>query len=256
MMVNYIYDGSFQGFLTVCYDALENRINPGGISITENYHNDLFSEIREISPDRDKSAKLINYLKKRFDYETIQNVYYSFLSECSDIEKAILDYILLCFKFGKNVDGYHSNDCVKKINEAVRKVTCEKHKFIGIIRFKLLKDGIFYASIEPDNNITGLLINHFKKRFSCQKWLIHDIKRNIGAIYNLKTASLVNIENYDKNILSFDNDSGVFHEDEIEFQNLWKTYFKNICIKERINPRLQRQFIPVRYWKYLVEKQA
>jgi probable DNA metabolism protein len=157
-------------------------------------------------------------------------------------------------KHGKNVEGFHSDGCVNRINNVVRQVICEKHKFVGILRFKLLKDGIYYASMDPDNNIAGLLGNHFKKRFGSQKWLIHDTKRNIGVFYDLKTVSVITIDDYDRNILSFDNESGVFHENEIEFQNLWKTYFKNICIKERINPRLQRQFIPERYWKYLVEK--
>jgi probable DNA metabolism protein len=40
---------------------------------------------------------------------------------------------------------------------------------------------------------------------------------------------------------------------EMFYQALWKSYFKNIAIGERKNPRLQRQFIPRRYWKNLVE---
>jgi probable DNA metabolism protein len=44
-------------------------------------------------------------------------------------------------------------------------------------------------------------------------------------------------------------------EDEQLFQKLWKAYFKSLTIKERINPKLQRQHLPKRYWKYLTEKQ-
>ena len=36
---------------------------------------------------------------------------------------------------------------------------------------------------------------------------------------------------------------------------LWKEYFNAINIKERNNPKLHRQNLPVRYWKYLTEKQ-
>ena len=32
-------------------------------------------------------------------------------------------------------------------------------------------------------------------------------------------------------------------------------YFKTIAIKERINPKLHRQHLPVRFWKYMTEKQ-
>jgi len=36
---------------------------------------------------------------------------------------------------------------------------------------------------------------------------------------------------------------------------MWKEYFKTIAIKERINPKLHRQHLPVRFWKYMTEKQ-
>jgi probable DNA metabolism protein len=44
-------------------------------------------------------------------------------------------------------------------------------------------------------------------------------------------------------------------KDEKFFQDLWKTYFKAICIQERLNPRKYKQDMPVRYWKLLTEKQ-
>ena len=49
-------------------------------------------------------------------------------------------------------------------------------------------------------------------------------------------------------------DQQLMAEDEQLFQQLWRTYFKTIAIKERINPKLHRQNLPVRFWKYLTEK--
>jgi probable DNA metabolism protein len=43
-------------------------------------------------------------------------------------------------------------------------------------------------------------------------------------------------------------------ENEVQYQRLWKRYFKAITIRERINPKLHRQHLPRRYWKYLTEK--
>ncbi len=31
-------------------------------------------------------------------------------------------------------------------------------------------------------------------------------------------------------------------------------FFKKICINEMINPKLQKQYMPKRYWKHLIEK--
>ncbi|MFR1242295.1 MAG: DUF4130 domain-containing protein, partial [Butyricimonas faecihominis] len=45
-------------------------------------------------------------------------------------------------------------------------------------------------------------------------------------------------------------------QDEKLFQKLWQTYFKAITIKERLNPKLHRQNLPARFWKYLPEKKG
>jgi len=83
------------------------------------------------------------------------------------------------------------------------------------------------------------------------------MKRRYGFYYDLKTVEEV----------TFDDDSSASHlitgmldeslmdKDEKLFQQLWKTYFKSITIKERLNPRKHKQDMPVRYWKYITEKQ-
>jgi len=43
-------------------------------------------------------------------------------------------------------------------------------------------------------------------------------------------------------------------EDEKQYQKLWKEYFKSITIRERLNPKLHRQHMPPRFWKYMPEK--
>jgi len=48
----------------------------------------------------------------------------------------------------------------------------------------------------------------------------------------------------------------VLSSDDRLLQNLWRTYFKAICIKERMNPRKQLNDMPRRYWKYMTEKQS
>jgi len=48
----------------------------------------------------------------------------------------------------------------------------------------------------------------------------------------------------------------IMDSEEQLFQDMWKSYFKSMCIKERINPRLHVQLLPKRFWKYLIEKQA
>ena len=49
-------------------------------------------------------------------------------------------------------------------------------------------------------------------------------------------------------------EADVLSSDDALFQQLWRTYFKAICIKERMNPRKQLSDMPRRYWKYMTEK--
>ncbi|HNX60154.1 MAG TPA: DUF4130 domain-containing protein, partial [Spirochaetota bacterium] len=43
---------------------------------------------------------------------------------------------------------------------------------------------------------------------------------------------------------------------EKEYRAMWRHYYREIAIPERTNPRCQKNFMPVRYWKYLTERQT
>ena len=90
-----------------------------------------------------------------------------------------------------------------------------------------------------------LIAEHFKERLSDQPWIIHDAKRNVFALYD--TNQVI----FTKEDISVYTDNGA---DET-FEELWKSYFKAIAIENRKNPKLQKQFLPRRYWKNLTEMQ-
>jgi probable DNA metabolism protein len=116
-------------------------------------------------------------------------------------------------------------------------------------------DGTFFAAIEPMYNVLSLAVNHFQDRFADQKWLIYDLKREYGFYYDLSTVTEVRFEDKESHLLSGILSDDLMMEDEKLFQLLWKEYFKSITIKERLNPKLHKQQLPVRFWKYLTEKQ-
>jgi probable DNA metabolism protein len=80
------------------------------------------------------------------------------------------------------------------------------------------------------------------------------VKRNYGYYYDLKTVTEITLE-MKENFLNGKLDERLMAEDEKLFQELWKGYFSSMTIKERINPKLHRQNLPRRFWKYLTEKQ-
>jgi probable DNA metabolism protein len=116
---------------------------------------------------------------------------------------------------------------------------------LGFVRFKSI-DTMFYSSIEPDHNILGLIASHFAERLPNENWIIHDLKRDTAIFYNKKEWI---IADFNKEL---SNNFIIKEETEI-YENLWKDFFETIAISNRINPRLQKRMMPVRYWKHLTE---
>ncbi len=130
----------------------------------------------------------------------------------------------------------------------------EKHRMDAFVRFKQTKEGVYFATIEPDFNVLPLNISHFKNRYADQEWIIYDLKRNYGVHYNLKDVNFIEVS-FNKDSLKETKQSLFFSENELAFQELWKNYFKSTNIPSRKNMKLHIRHIPKRYWKYLSEKQ-
>ncbi len=245
-MLHYVYDGTFEGLLTCVYEAYYKEV-PDRISCGALLQENLLDNYISIDTDMDKATKVMTAVRAKISEDALENAFHVYLSELPDIGIWIYRYLRLGFRVGPTVDNYLWEDTVLKILEIARKVRFESHRMLGLIRFRELAGGTYYAPIGPDHNIVGLVAPHFAKRLGDQRWMIHDVKRNIAALYNLKEWTIAVI--HQKKALPL-------HGDELEFQRLWKQYFQSVAITGRTNPRLQRQHMPSRYWLYLVEKQS
>ena len=101
------------------------------------------------------------------------------------------------------------------------------------------------------------MVDHFRDRLGDQRWVVYDVGRSYGFYFDGQEVRHVTFADDSPVVRLVDGrlDEELMDKDERLFQQLWKTYFKAICIKERWNPRKHRQDMPVRYWKYLTEKQ-
>lgn len=245
-MLNYFYDGTFEGLLSSVYEAYYRHESPAHIYLSTCIQQNLLDTNAHITTDDKKASKVYNSIREKISYQALQNVYHAYLSEQDNIEVHILNYIRFGFKEGRKVDLYLSDDRVLAVHTAAKKVTRESHLMVGLLRFKQLENDIYYAQYSPDHNITALISGHFVKRFSDQNWIIHDLKRNYAAVFDKNNCIFVDTAG--KIGLSSSNSSD-------NYENLWKNYFANICIRERINPKLQKHNMPARYWNFLTEKQ-
>ena len=240
----YLYDGSFSGLLTAIYQAFTRKERPAKIIGKEFYRENLFAEKIEIKTEAQAADRVAQAIKRKISARTLRLIYYVFLSEQKGAADLIFSFLELGFKIGQKLDGHYTDPTVLKINRLAKRVSLELHRLLGLIRFQEIDHGIFYAPLEPDNNLLPLLAPHFVRRLADQNWLIHDRKRQLAVIYNQEEWVITPLARFTINNTV----------QEKQYQGLWQGFFRSITIKNRENPKLQRQFMPKRYWKYLIEK--
>lgn len=254
--MHYVYDGSFDGFLCALYKAVnDNALSSGEVLTRECLEGRLFTEHVDVHTDQRKAEEFVQWMDGKWSPDVSHHLYYLYLSEEPGFEELAMAYLEVAGRYGSSVNKNSADRTVLSVIKTCGRVGMESNRLKGLIRFRKLSDGVFYAPIEPDHNVLNLLISHFKARFGAQKWMIHDLKRNTAVICNGKHWNVAGIElNTDALLLSPEPGSKVFDREEGLYQDLWKAYFKTIAIEERKNARLQKQFMPVRYWKHLIEK--
>lgn len=245
MIITYTYDGSFEGLLTCIYQYYYLGKKAEVIIYKNDYIPDLIHEEIYIETCTDKSEKVLQAIKNKIGSAALKDIFTVFLSEEPQIELLILEYIKLGFKIGNEIHMHLHNTVVLEVSKCCRRVNYESHRMCGFVRFKCLPGEIYYSDIEPDHNILTLIAPHFSERFSNQKWIIHDVKRELAIMYDCHHWVLSPLTKEDSKLLMSAND-------EI-YEDLWKTYYDTVAIKERENPRLRRQMMPQRYWKHMIE---
>ncbi|WP_316928624.1 TIGR03915 family putative DNA repair protein [Gillisia sp. JM1] len=247
------YDGSFEGFLTCVFMVFEQGLEVHGIFPSTTLQGNIFGDLETIITDNEKADRVVLGLKNKISEKSYRHLYFAFLSEIEGIELILLQYIQLVFKDKCFEERDFGNPVVLKVSKTAKMVSREKHRMEAFVRFKLTKDEIYFATIEPDFNVLPIILQHFERRYADQKWIIYDIKRNFGLFYNLRDTSYINFNFKSKDHLDSSNTS-VFSTSEIGFQKLWQEYFESTNIKARKNMKLHLQHVPKRYWKYLTEK--
>ena len=248
----FIYDGTFEGFLSAVFDAFTLKEDVS-IEKKDCWQPLLFAEPVEVKTEPEKAERVANKLLSVCGRRGFSAIVHIFLSEAEGCETAAFYLIKSVVQFGAKAFSRFQDEKIAHAMELRKKVSKECDRFLGILRFSELSNGIFYAPCEPDHNIIPLVAGHFYERLSGTKWMIHDLRRGF-ALYH-SNGNMENVEFIDEltshlNMLALLGKS----ENEEDFAEMWCRYFKTIAIETRINPKLQRQFMPQRYWKYLTEK--
>lgn len=243
-MLQFVYDGSFNGLLTAIYEIYYGKMVPDQLLVGGNETQQLFARQEVIATNEVNAGKVYDAIDSKICARSLRHTYYAYLSEHPEAGMWIFQYLHLGWKIGNKLDFLLSDERVQRIHRLSLKVARERHRLLGLLRFQLLKENIYYAAIEPDHNVVELLAPHFAARMSDQNWVIHDVRRDLAAIYNQEEWIATRFTLQQRLELA---------QEEDYYRELWKQYHQAISIKSRTNPRLQRQCMPQRYWKHLVE---
>jgi probable DNA metabolism protein len=263
----YLYDGSFEGFLSVIFTAFAEKDWPTQIQPQDRAQLGLLDLPKAIETDQKLAERVLEGLDKRTEQHASALVYRAFLSEKDGIEMILFHFIQAIIRGGPNILSNFANPHIGDVLQINKMIGREVHRMHAFVRFQKTQDNLFFAVIEPDFNVLPLLGDHFSKRYADQKWIIFDTQRHYGLLYDLhetlfidafhpqlpkKHSSPLLSDAHHNNALPGLSDTLDDHEGL--YQQLWVQYFDSVNIKERKNTKLHMRHMPKRYWKYLTEK--
>lgn len=238
----YITDGTEQGFYTAVFDAYPDKNCI--ITSSKNLQLTFDSNIIHVKTDDEKSKRVLKKLRL-YDKQGENEISLILRLGSDEKEQIAFEYLKRIIALKAHAREHLNEPAVISARDAYKKVTTEAHHFKGFLRFMEGTNGVYYAPFEPDNNILELIVPHFTARLKNQPFVIHDVKRRIAALYNTKECVITTTdEKVSVNLSKY----------EQAFQNLWKEYYNSVNVSQRPHEKQMKGYMPVRYWKYMPEK--
>lgn len=249
-----VYDGSFEGFLCAVYRCYADKIDHPDIQPVHRHQINLFDTHTEVLTDVDMAQRVWKGIQRRTHGMESRRLYMAWLSEVEGSENTIYRAMQYILEGAKGAGSDFSHPDILAVSKLWKSVSRERHRMTAFVRFKLSKDGIYFANVAPDFNVLPVISKHFSDRYADQRWIIYDLVRKYGIHYDLEKVEIITL-NFDDDFDPWKTSPEIFDEAEIRFQDLWQNYFQATNITERINTTLHVKHVPRRYWKYLSEKQ-
>ena len=102
------------------------------------------------------------------------------------------------------------------------------------------------AVIHPKHRILPLLRGHFCSRLPDESFLIYDAAHGTALLHRDGQVRYLAMERY---IPGTD-------ETELDWQRMWKRFFKALTIEQRRDEKAQMNHVPKRFWQDMCEMQA
>lgn len=238
----YCYDGSFQGFLCCIFESYARRELPAAVLPPEEGQLTLFGA-RQIATDPARARRVAAGLD-RLGGEARGRIVTGFL--CTDPGKdlVLLRFARHCFEHGPYAARMLGDADVAAAFAIERAVSNEAGKLVEFIRFEQ-RGAMLGAVIHPKHRVLPLLRAHFCGRLPDEDFLIFDASHGVGMLRQGGRVQYLAMEHYDPR-----QDAA-----ELDWQAMWKRFFKALTVEERCNRKLQMNHVQKRFWQDMCEMQ-
>ena len=242
----YRYDGSYQGFLCCVAECFTDKALPQGVQLLDEPQGTLFG-IKAVDTDNELAAQVERSPSEKISPLARDMVRKGFLTCMEEKELHLIRFILKGYRHGARVTRMSVDPDVHAIDKALLYLKNEAHYHVEFMRFS--DCGGFLASmITPNNTVLPLVAPHFCERFNAENLMIFDKSHGMGFIYQSGGRKR---QFFRADSLDLPEPS----EEETRFRDLWKLFYDTIAVEGRINPKLRRGNMPMRYWQNMTEFQ-
>lgn len=251
----FFYDQSFEGLLCAIFDAYHLKRFPDILLDFDAVAPLLTSYSTTIQTDSKKAQRVWQAVRRKISTHFARDLGYAWLSEEEGSALLVFNVLKKVLDYQRNIETMYADADILALTQLVKKVERECHHIMQFVRFQKTADDIYFALVEPSCNVLPVALSYFEDRFADQQWIIYDVARHYGFFYDLKTTSEISLDaqsHFSQGQLKPE----ALTDDEMLIQQMWTRYFQATSIKERENPKLQRQFMPKRFWHYLPEMRS
>ncbi|MBQ8886007.1 MAG: TIGR03915 family putative DNA repair protein [Clostridia bacterium] len=232
-------------FFTAVFSAYADKCEQSAAITSTAFQSAFGDEFISVYPDEKKAARVVKKLRA-IDKNCLYELDCILRTPEPDKEQTAFLYIRRLIEKNAPVRGMLAFPEIRRAVDLSARVGTERHRLTGFLRFHETSSGIYYAACTPDNELIDLLMPHFCARFKNTPFVIHDVKREIAGVSDGKSWLLAPAKRADV----------VFSAREDGFLTLWTEYYRTVAIPERKNTRQMKNYMPVRYWAFMPEKQS
>lgn len=236
---------------TAIYRAYEWKLNleQTFLQIGEEETLRLFARYITVEQDSLRAERTARTILTRLGEDTYEQICYAL--SAPDSQRAQAVFRTVAAGFSGLIKGplmqCLTNPDIHKVFSLARGASNEAHHLLGFLRFREISGKVLLAEYTPKNNITDLIMPHFADRFPNEDFLIYDRIRGISGVHPAgKEWFLVHGE------LSASVTARMTDEEK-EMQNLFQHFVKKIEVKDRHNPKLQKNLLPLRFRSDMTE---